>query len=358
MQAAIYHTDWVHDDSKEGKPLIGVLFGYSPGALHLRGVHPLMKLLGVSPEGTTVLDSKASRTPTELRLQEFTLPRIDRRRKEHKAVLLTLAHSERMRMLPADPVVRARQMNVLCTVLPYMGKDTAQMLASWDEGCFALCVTGDKNIENIKDLYEAFKRQDISMVHPYLRGVVQGGLGFCIASRLPRDLEEEVREVNASSNRGHEAFMDSKIVPRLAVAGYRFASMQPLWDSDNNQLMVYIRPLTQDADRYCSGWFSLAELEQLFYGQGPVPKQPPEVNKPLRELGERICGKLEKFGVEFAFDPQYYIKNDTPYVSLYLAQALPEAGIITGQYSLGELSTLIAKLADKEEQTQETADIA
>lgn len=359
MQAAIYQTEWVHDETKPTKPLAGLLLGYSTLGLHLRGVTPLMAQLGVSTKATCVLDSQVSRAPAELRLQEFSLPRIDRRRKEHKALLLTMANAERMRMLPADPVERARNMGTLCTVLPSMGKKTEQLLTSWDEGSFSVCAVGEENIANLRELYNAFTRKDISLVHPYVRGLVQGGLGFCIFSRLPKELHAQIEELNASNKHSRVAFEQSNIVAHLAAVGHRFADIQPQWDTDNNQLMLFFKPLKDEFDKYCTGWFSLQEVEQLVMMKGPLLKPLPKVYAELRALGESMCKRMEEEGVKFAFAPQFFFKDNAAHVSLYLSEPHLASGLTTGQYPLRHITATMATVeASTEAATVELERIA
>lgn len=187
MHPAIFNSEWVYDDAEgEGAqkgPLLGLMLGYSQDAAHRTGVKGLLQQLGLPETLRDAADCKSTRVPKELMFQEFDLPRINKRYKLRPSAILTLVNKERMNHWPVNPVERARAMKVLCTLAPGV-KESSQILCAWDSAGFAVGVSGEENIENLRMLYQAFLDTNVSLVPPNVIGLTQISLGFCLQDRL------------------------------------------------------------------------------------------------------------------------------------------------------------------------------
>lgn len=200
MQASLFATEWVYDDDGSHDQFIGLMLGYSNHEQHSAGVSPLLNQLGVPESLTKISDACSTLVPNELMLQELVLPRADRRHKERPALLLTMVDAPRMPLLSKDAVERARALGVLC-VVPKGSRDPEQLLCSWDQRGFAVCAVGEENVAKLQVLHQGFLDKNICVVRPFVQGITQGSLGFCLHDRFAPALKEATKYMRSSRSK-------------------------------------------------------------------------------------------------------------------------------------------------------------
>lgn len=340
MQPAIFATEWIHDEDEPGNPLLGLMLGYAHHPHHRNGVSPILHQLGIPEQLKTMADIVVKIVPNELMLQEFALPRIDRRHKERYGLLLTMVNPARMPSLSLEPIERARSLGVLCTV-PKGVRNHEQLLCSWDETGFAICATGQDNVRNLRILHEAFTEKNVSVVRPFVQGLTQGSLGFCLQDRMAKALEQAAGIIRTKQANARHEVSRSGIVRKLIEAGFKIRIAEPCFEKTLGAAMVWVGPDIADEDRLNSGWFLIPELEQALKGQGPLFKV---ADEQAAERAQPVLHSLVEQGISFVRSPHIYEQDGELHVALY---AKPMAGgpLKTGHYLLEELEAFAGKQA-------------
>jgi hypothetical protein len=81
----------------------------------------------------------------------------------------------------------------------HISKDPDDLQTAWDGGSFGVLVRGDKNVKYLKELKEAFEKNDVAIA--FMRGVKpnpfeNSSLSLVIKSRLPEEMIQQMYDVD------------------------------------------------------------------------------------------------------------------------------------------------------------------
>lgn len=150
------------------------------------------------------------------------------------------------------------------------GRDSNLPVSGWGKEDFLVASDKPEQIEKLKELFEAFKRQDVAI---WLGGggvFSNSGLCFGIVSRFPADLAKKWQDIDEETEAVQKAFDASGIEEILKKAGKRYFALSPRRDNSKEAgIVMWLNPMEQDKHNY--GWFDLNELRQWAKDEGPIP---------------------------------------------------------------------------------------
>lgn len=145
-----------------------------------------------------------------------------------------------------------------------------KLYTQWDERGFCVISSEKDTIEQLRQIYEAFKKCDIAMWRGG-GGVFQNpGLCIAIASHLPKEVVDSWHQHDVEHNQLMADFKATGIEEKLKKAGKGYFALSPRREEDNS-LIFWLNPTEQARNNY--GWFKLEELEQWAENKGPIPKK-------------------------------------------------------------------------------------
>ena len=140
---------------------------------------------------------------------------------------------------------------------------------AWDEKSFAILVT-DKYKDELKELYEAFLNLDVAVGIAPSEAFKNGGLKFCIKSRLPEETIQAIKDDDLDYIALQEAAEKTGIKKILEKAKCRYYALSPRWkDDDKKEVIFWLNPMEQDKNNF--GWFTVEDLKDWAKGKGKIP---------------------------------------------------------------------------------------
>lgn len=140
---------------------------------------------------------------------------------------------------------------------------------AWDSKTFAILVT-DKYKSEIEELYHAFRRLDVCVGVAPSQAFRNGGLIFCIVSKLPEETVNEMKEADLDYIALQKAAENTKIKKILEKAGKKYFALSPKWKDENKKEVIFwLNPWDQQNDNY--GWFTVQDLKDWANGIGKIP---------------------------------------------------------------------------------------
>lgn len=141
---------------------------------------------------------------------------------------------------------------------------------AWDGKSFAILVT-DKYKDELKELYEAFVNLDVAIGIAPSEAFKNGGLTFCIKSRLPKETIQSIKNDDLDYIALQKAVDKTKIKKILEKAKCRYYALSPKWKDDNKkEIIFWLNPMDQNKNNY--GWFTVKDLKDWAKGKGKIPK--------------------------------------------------------------------------------------
>lgn len=142
---------------------------------------------------------------------------------------------------------------------------------AWDEKSFAILVT-DKYENELKELYNAFLNLDVAIGIAPSEVFKNGGLKFCIKSRLPKETIEKIKADDLDYIALQKAAERTKIKKILEKAGKKYLALSPRWKDENKKEVVFwLNPYYQNIDNY--GWFTVDDLKDWAKDKGKIPME-------------------------------------------------------------------------------------
>ena len=140
---------------------------------------------------------------------------------------------------------------------------------AWDEKSFAILVT-DKYKDELEELYEAFVNLDVAVGIAPSEAFKNGGLKFCIKSRLPEETIQAIKDDDLDYIALQKAAEKTGIKKILENAGKKYFALSPRWkDDDKKEVIFWLNPYHQDIDNF--GWFTVEDLKDWAKGKGKIP---------------------------------------------------------------------------------------
>lgn len=277
MRQAFYDTQWMHDDAGA---LIGISLGHDFCAEHEWGARQMKAQFGVDDSRPRGVGSRTVRnTPNYLQFAEYT-------RKPSRGGALP-EPCAMMLLYPNTTVQNFIKSPFECGFMGDMSAaNSKNIVCAWDDRFFAVNVRGEDNVRNLKAVNEAFRRNDIAFGGSFTRWLVDRGLTFVIASKIPADIQEKVLQSDLDQIALMDALDDSGIKTRLSSVGRRWYALEPAWtDESKTAIKVFLNPGEQHLFNH--GWFSLEDLEQWAEGHGPIVKSVSGKPAAARKPGSR-----------------------------------------------------------------------
>ena len=151
---------------------------------------------------------------------------------------------------------------------PYPLKEY-DITTAWDEKSFAILVT-DKYKNELKELYNAFLNLDVAVGIAPSEAFKNGGLKFCIKSRLPKETIQSIKDADLDYLALQKAVEKTKIKKILEKAGKKYFALSPRWKDDNKKEVIFwLNPMEQDKNN--CGWFTVDDLKDWTNGKGKIP---------------------------------------------------------------------------------------
>ena len=161
--------------------------------------------------------------------------------------------------------------------------DKEELATAWDGDSFGIHVKGDKNVNKLENIYEAFKKNDIAIAS--IKGDIpafsNSSLSVLIASNLPKEVTDSMYHVDKE----HKDLLDyekeigiTELKEQAKSSGYRgihyFMACSPKWIDYNNAEnrekrkkelgtkydISYWINYSDDDDNY--GWYKAEEIKQ------------------------------------------------------------------------------------------------
>lgn len=150
----------------------------------------------------------------------------------------------------------------------YYNPEREELIGYWREKDFAVLLE-DRSI--VEEFVEAFAKKDIAVWVGASGPFRNGGLIIAIASRLPADFVQEMRESDLDAIELQRAAARTGIHAKLKRAHLRYFALSPRWSDENKKdVKFWLNPYDQTNNN--SGWYTVEDLKQWIVGQGPIPK--------------------------------------------------------------------------------------
>ena len=155
----------------------------------------------------------------------------------------------------------------------YYSPTQEQLIGHWAEDNFGL-ISEEK--EHVKDLVQAFEKNDIAVWVGAGGPFQNGGLIVAIVSRIPQDFLDEMTANDEDQIKLTRAAIDTGIYEKLDKAEKKYFALSPGWDSDApGKVIFWLNPYDQENNN--SGWYTVEDLEDWIKGKGKVSKVKEEV---------------------------------------------------------------------------------
>jgi len=148
---------------------------------------------------------------------------------------------------------------------------------AWDEDNFIAVVKGTKNINHLKDVYEAFQKNNIAI---FLGGgsgpFMNAGLSIAIIDQLPAEIAKDMLNIDMIKINLDKAVKATGIEKKLDKAGLKYFALSPEWndpESPSDGIKFWLNP--SDQVNHNHGWYSVEQLEEWIDGKGPIIKKAP-----------------------------------------------------------------------------------
>lgn len=149
------------------------------------------------------------------------------------------------------------------------GLENSGIVTAWDEKSFAILVT-DKYKNELKELYQAFQSLDVAIGIAPSEAFRNGGLKFCIKSKLPEETIQSIKDADLDYIALQEAVEKTKIKDILAKAGKKYFALSPRWKDENKKEAIFwLNPWDQQNNNF--GWYTVQDLKDWAKGKGKIP---------------------------------------------------------------------------------------
>lgn len=257
-----------HDSGllKDGEKLIGINLGADFVSEHEWGIKGLRQSFGMKETGYGLEKRIASKVPmardwkTMQSVNGVTLI------ENKKETILIVGEGQ----IPTDVKDVYRYFN--------LGRYDDRLVTAWDEKSFGINAQKNEDREAVRSLHAAMLKNDIAMWVGG-GGVFQnGGLVVCIASAIPAEKAQILKDADIDKEKLTKAGVDTGIAERLTKAGKKWFALSPSWlpkdmvtvngpRKSAYPVMFWLNPLEQQIHNY--GWFTVEELELWATNQGP-----------------------------------------------------------------------------------------
>lgn len=163
----------------------------------------------------------------------------------------------------------------------YDYEGAADSVAAWDAENWAFATKDSEAGKHLKELAEALKKGDAAV---YLGGMddnpfKRNGLCVVIASRLPKQIVDDMYKVDENYHNLMQAVKATGIEEQLKEADCGYYALKPSWKTDikreglensEHPVVFFLNP--RDQQQYNFGWYTVEQLQEWARGEGPVIK--------------------------------------------------------------------------------------
>ena len=236
--------------------LVGFNLGADFCAEHEWGIKGIIREFGVYEDKIGIDGRMVNVVPKSLVYTDITYEKM----KCHLLVLVPYYYREDDLKITKDDIGR---WELYTYRLEEKGITTA-----WDEKSFAILVT-DKYKDELEELYEAFVNLDVAVGIAPSEAFKNGGLKFCIKSRLPEETIQAIKDDDLDYIALQKAAEKTGIKKILEKAGKKYFALSPRWKDDNKKEVIFwLNPYHQDIDNF--GWFTVEDLKDWAKGKGKI----------------------------------------------------------------------------------------
>lgn len=148
----------------------------------------------------------------------------------------------------------------------------------WDNAGFILMspLSNQRYTQALKSLSDAFQRHDVYLGGPFSDKYSGGGIGFFIASHMPKDEIEAANQKIANKaekarliEKGAQRDKFEKIRDKLSKQGKKWFALSPHGLFDDGSVMYWLNPRYQQRDYF--GAVSIQDLKDWTNDTGKIP---------------------------------------------------------------------------------------
>lgn len=288
MRQAYFEQGIIREESGE---FVGFSFGYDYCAEHEWGIKDIIRSFGI-PTSDRKIFGFPKRTITqsvEGALKYLTGITLKKTSKQNKG------KNKKMDILVFYPYTYAEfnlerhlgQLPLFHLSSDHFDSDLDKKIATaWDDHSFAIAVMEPEHKVLLKELYDAFLRNDVSIGLSDQSNPFGGsGLNMLIPSKVSKEVKNRVRDMDKEHEKMMTEFEKTGIENKLKDAGKKYFALSPRRiDADQKEkqktkhnIVCWLNPMEQQLNN--SGWFTIEELELWAKDKGPIPMTEQQRNK-------------------------------------------------------------------------------
>jgi hypothetical protein len=146
--------------------------------------------------------------------------------------------------------------------------DDSDLVCAWSERSFGILVS-DKYKNQLEILYKAFQDKDIVIGIGGDNVFKNGGLKLAIASKLPKEIVDEVYNSDLDIFNLKMTVKETGIYDILKKAKKRYLSLFPKWkDESKKEVIFWLNPTHQHLYNY--GWYTVQDLIEWADNKGKI----------------------------------------------------------------------------------------
>ena len=146
--------------------------------------------------------------------------------------------------------------------------DSQTLVTAWSEKDFAVLSRNKEEILKLKEIFDAFRQNDI-IIWQGGGGVFENaGLCIAIASRMPKSILKNWKNADIEADKLAKEARKTGIADRLRKAGKKYFALSPQREKDGS-LCFWLNPMDQNNNNFC--WCNVQDLDDWIADKGKIP---------------------------------------------------------------------------------------
>lgn len=240
--------------------LIGINLGADFCSEHEWGIKELRKAFGMNDKGYG-LDKRIARD----------IPMVNNWRTGKKETAVHLIEQKDQTILLVG-IPMPEKLELRHYYLERAEYQSDKLITAWDEKSFGLNAKSKEDQLAVKAIYNAIQSGDLA-IWVGGGGVFQnGGLVLTIASRIPADKVQLLKDADIDRESLEKAAEKTGIAKKLEKSGKRWFALSPRWSKGfdvktKHSVVFWLNPCEQQIHNF--GWFTVEDLELWADSKGP-----------------------------------------------------------------------------------------